>query len=155
MLRLPFFAAHDSLRGARAIDVSNLPQSPPCRVLAVDDDRDGVETLQVLLEAFGHDVRIAYDGPTAIDIARTFRPEVVLLDLALPRMNGYEVAAQIFDLLGFDNVAIVAMTGYGQETDRQRTRKARFSDHLVKPVGAAELAAVLAARCPTPPALEA
>ncbi len=154
MLRLSFFAVHETRGGPRPIAVTNHPQSPPCRVLAVDDYPDSADSLKSLLEMFGHDVRIAYDGPTAIEIARTFRPDVVLLDLALPRMSGYEVAAQLFDLLGFDNVKIVAMTGYSREGDRQRTRAARFSDHLVKPVGAAELAAVLAARCPTPPTPE-
>ena len=140
----------DSLRDA----VARLPQSPPCRVLAIDNDVDGVETLRVLLELLGHEVRTACDGPTAIEIAETFRPEIVLLDLAMPRMSGYEVAAHLFELLGVGRVTIVALTGYGQDRDIQRTRDAGFSDHLVKPVEAARLAAVLAARCPTPPSHE-
>ena len=153
MARSPYHAARETPGSLREL-VAGLPQSPPCRVLAVDDNRDTVETLQMLLDAFGHDTRVAYDGATAIEVARAFRPDVVLLDLAMPAMNGFEVAAQIFELLGSGNVTIIALTGYGQEADARRTRDAGFSDHLVKPVEPAALAAVLANRCPTPPGSE-
>lgn len=109
----------------------------------------------MLLEAFGHDVRVALNGRAALEIAREFRPDVVLLDLAMPLMSGYEVAAQLLKILDSDRVTIVALTGYGRDADIQRTKDAGFRDHLVKPVDPDKLAAVLASHCPTPPSHEA
>ena len=104
------------------------------RVLVVDDNRDTAAGLSKLLKLLGHDVRVAYDGPTAVELARTHRPEVVLLDIGLPGMDGYEVAKRLRGEEGCRGAMIVAASGYGQEEDRRRSREAGFDHHLVKPV---------------------
>jgi two-component system CheB/CheR fusion protein len=114
---------------------------PARRILVVDDNQDSAEGLAMLLEIYGHEVRIAFSGPEALDAARTFLPDVVLLDIGLPGMDGYEVARQI--RAGRKDCRLVALTGYGQEEDRQRSRDAGFDHHLVKPVDLEELRRVL------------
>ncbi len=116
----------------------------PCRVLVVDDNFDGAQLLLMALEAFGYDVRIAHDGPTALAIAAGFRPEIVLLDIGLPVMDGYEVARRLRAEPFGAHVRIIAVTGYGQESDRQRSREAGFVDHIVKPVNLGALQTSLA-----------
>ena len=103
------------------------------RVLVVDDNRDAVQALEMLLTELGHDVRTAFDGPTALQTALDYRPGVVLLDLGLPGMDGYEVAKRIRQEATCQNAILVAVTGYGQESDRQRTRQTGFDYHLAKP----------------------
>jgi CheY-like chemotaxis protein len=100
----------------------------------VDDNADAAELLAESLQALGHTTHLAFDGPGAIVAAREFLPEVVLLDLGLPVMDGFEVAGQLRSERQFNDVAIVAVTGYGQALDRERTREAGFDDHIVKPV---------------------
>jgi CheY-like chemotaxis protein len=104
------------------------------RVLVVDDNRDATETLELLLQLWGHEVQSALDGREAISRAVEFRPEIVLLDIGLPGMSGYDVARQLRSLPGFRDLFIVAVTGYGQESDRLRSQEAGFGHHLVKPV---------------------
>jgi CheY-like chemotaxis protein len=111
------------------------------RILVVDDNQDSAESLALLLELKGHEVRTAFAGPAALDIASTFQPEVVLLDIGLPGMDGYEVARRL--RAGNDGSRLVALTGYGQDDDRQRSRDAGFDHHLVKPVDLDELARVI------------
>lgn len=101
------------------------------RTLVVDDNEDAAESIAAWLRAVGHDVRVAYDGPQALEIARRFTPEVALLDLGLPGMDGYEVGMRLRRLMP---LRLIAITGYGQERDRDRTREAGFECHLVKPV---------------------
>ena len=113
------------------------------RVLVVDDNRDSADTLAALLEAWGHDVRTLYDGPSAIAAVAEFKPNVVLLDIGLPKMNGYEVAAQLRQLANRRPLILVAFTGYGQDEDRRRVREAGFDYHLVKPLEPAELEKIL------------
>ena len=96
------------------------------------------------MERFGHDVRTAYDGLTAVQAAIDYRPDVVLLDIGLPGLNGYEVAKRIRQHPVLKNVELVAMTGYGQETDRQRSQEAGFDHHLVKPARFEQLQQILA-----------
>jgi len=103
------------------------------RTLVVDDNRDAASMLCDALRAFGYDVRVASDGPAALDVAARFRPQIVLLDLGLPVMDGYEVAERLHQAEGVSPL-IVAVTGYGQETDRARSEASGFSAHLVKPV---------------------
>ena len=105
-----------------------------CRVLVVDDNVDAARSLAWLLEASGHEVQIAHDGTTAIELAKRFLPDVTLLDIGLPGFDGYEVARQMREQGGFEHGVLVAMTGYGQEKDRQRSLAAGFDHHLVKPV---------------------
>ncbi|MEJ7603364.1 MAG: ATP-binding protein, partial [Kofleriaceae bacterium] len=104
------------------------------RVLIVDDNQDAADVLGDALTKGGHVVRVAYDGPTALDVARTFYPQVALLDIGLPIMDGYEVARQLRILdLGGARIRLIAVTGYDQERDRQRTAEAGFDAHLAKP----------------------
>jgi PAS domain S-box-containing protein len=117
----------------------------PCRVLVVDDNKDAAESLALLVQVAGHEVRTAHDGPTALEVAKTFRPEVVFLDIGLPRMDGYEVARQLRRQPGLEKVVLAAVTGYGQEEDRRRTHEAGIDEHLVKPVDPTELEKVFAA----------
>ena len=104
------------------------------RVLVVDDNRDATETLELLLQLWGHEVRSALNGTEALSLAVEFRPEIILLDIGLPGMSGYEVARQLRKLPGFRDVFIVAVTGYGQDRDRIHSQEAGFGHHLVKPV---------------------
>jgi CheY-like chemotaxis protein len=110
------------------------PVSRPMRVLVVDDNLDAAEMLAEWLSAIGHSVRVAADGPTALEIASEFRPDVALLDIGLPVMDGYEVARRLRELPGCAKTRLIALTGYGQESDHDRSRRAGFEDHLVKPV---------------------
>ena len=104
------------------------------RVLVVDDNVDSAESLAVLLRLYGHDVRLAHDGEAALEEARSFRPDVMFLDISLPKMDGYEVARRLRLDPAMGGLTLVAMTGYGQEEERRRTREAGFHSHLVKPV---------------------
>ncbi|OHB19724.1 MAG: hypothetical protein A2854_03655 [Parcubacteria group bacterium RIFCSPHIGHO2_01_FULL_56_18] len=104
------------------------------RILIVDDNEDAVSTLNMMLHLAGHDTRTARDGIEAVDLANTYRPNVVLLDIGMPRMNGYEAAETIRKQSWGQNMALIAMTGWGQESDRQRSKEAGFDEHLVKPV---------------------
>lgn len=123
--------------------VAGAPAARRLRVLVVDDNKDTVESLSMLLTASGHDVRLAYDGPAAVQAAIDYLPDVVLLDIGLPGLNGYEVAKLIREHPTLKNVALVAMTGYGQESDRQSSFQAGFNHHLVKPTYLAQLQQIL------------
>jgi CheY-like chemotaxis protein len=115
-----------------------------CRVLITDDNRDAADTLGRLVRAWGHPVRVAYDGPAAIAAARDFRPRVVLLDIGLGGMTGYEVAGHLRHEPGLDGVRLIALTGFGQEEDRRRSKEAGFDHHVVKPVDPDTLRGLLA-----------
>jgi CheY-like chemotaxis protein len=108
--------------------------SRSCRVLLVDDNSDAVESLAQLLALSGHDVRTAADGAHAIRAATEFHPEVVFCDLGLPGMSGYDVARELRSLPFGPDMVLAALTGYGQPSDREKTAKAGFDAHLVKPV---------------------
>jgi CheY-like chemotaxis protein len=143
VVRLPILPAGQSLVSAPLADVSK-PASRPLRVLVVDDNRDTVESFSLLLTASGHDVRAAYDGPTALEVAFEYRPDVMLLDIGLPGLSGFEVAKRIRMLAILKNVVLVAMTGYGQESDRQASAQAGFDHHVVKPASPGQLEKILA-----------
>ena len=104
------------------------------RVLVVDDNSDAAETLAMLLGLWGHDVHSAADGPTALATAVAHVPDVVLLDISLPGMSGYEVAEQLRAKPELRDTVLIAMTGYGQAEDKKEARLAGFTTHLVKPV---------------------
>ena len=117
------------------------------RVLVVDDNADSAESLALLLQMAGHEVKMAHDGPSALAAARAHRPEVVLLDIGLPAgMDGYEVARRMRPEPGLERSLIVAVTGFGQEEDRRRAVHAGFDAHLVKPVDLKQLSRLLASR---------
>ena len=107
--------------------------SKKSRVLVVDDSVDSAETMGELLRIWGHDVRLAHDGPAAVAAASEYRPDVILLDIGMPGMDGFAVARQL-KADGIGAKMLVALTGYGEQADRERTQKAGFSHHLVKPV---------------------
>jgi PAS domain S-box-containing protein len=115
---------------------------PPRRILVVDDNVDAAETAASLLRLWGHEVSVINDGLAVLQAVRDFRPEVILLDLGLPGMTGYEVARQIRSEPEFDSLVIAAMTGYGQAEDMRRTREAGFNYHLTKPLDPTRLEAL-------------
>ncbi len=119
------------------------------RVLMVDDNPDISEVFAAFLSTFGFEVRTAHDGPSALEIADTFHPSVAVLDLGLPVMDGYELAARLRERLGADTPRLIAMTGYGQQSDREQTQEAGFERHFVKPVDAYALVAAISE--PPPP----
>jgi CheY-like chemotaxis protein/nitrogen-specific signal transduction histidine kinase len=114
------------------------------RVLIVDDNHDAAASLALLLRHWGHDVRTANDGHAAIATVESFQPSVVLLDLGMPGMSGYEVAERIQGMPAGKTCVLVALTGWGQEEDRRRTRDAGFHHHLVKPVDFGAIQTLLA-----------
>jgi CheY-like chemotaxis protein len=107
---------------------------PTARILVVDDNVDTARGMARLLALLGHDVKTAHDGPKAIEVARAQRPEVVLLDIGLPGMDGYAVAAKLRQDGCCRDAVFIAISGYGQDEDRRRSREAGFDHHLVKPV---------------------
>lgn len=129
---------------------------PPCRVLVADDNHDAADTLALLLELDGHEVRTAYDGHSALALAETFRPAVGLLDIGMPGLDGYRLAAALRERLGSGPV-LVAMTGWGQDDDKRRATEAGFDHHMIKPVDPDLLSRTLAAlrRGRPPPAFAA
>lgn len=117
--------------------------TPSRRILVVDDNRDGADSLALLLEGLGHDICTAYDGKEALDVAERFRPDVVLLDLGLPKLDGYETCRRL-QAQPWGRTAIrIALTGWGQDDDRRRSREAGFHHHMVKPVDLATLVRLL------------
>jgi CheY-like chemotaxis protein len=115
------------------------------RVLVVDDNVDAADSLAQLLNLEGHSTQIAYTSRVALDRFEQFEPDVVLLDIGLPEMDGYEVAHRLRQRMGSRAVTLVALTGYGQREDRDRAIAAGFDEHLVKPVGFDELQRILGA----------
>ena len=116
----------------------------PRRILVVDDNRDAASSLAMLLEFDGHTIVTAHDGPSAFDAAERYRPDVALLDLGLPVMDGFEVCRRLRQQPWGRGILLVALTGWGQEEDRSRTREAGFDRHLIKPVDPKALSVLLA-----------
>ncbi len=119
---------------------------PPCkrRVLIAEDNRDSADTLAMMLQLLGHETAIARDGLQAVELAETFLPDVILLDIGLPKLTGHEVARRIRGQPWGQNMALIALTGWNQEEDRRRSREAGFDHHLVKPADSATLQTLLA-----------
>jgi CheY-like chemotaxis protein/anti-sigma regulatory factor (Ser/Thr protein kinase) len=138
-VRLPALADPDPLPPARA----PRPSQARRRVLVVEDNSDVREMLRAALELNGHDVHEAEDGPSGVAAARALRPEVVLVDIGLPGLDGYEVARQIRADGADDTLVLIALTGYGQPEDRRRAMDAGFDAHLVKPVDPPALAVLI------------
>jgi len=115
------------------------------RLLVVDDNQDAATSLAMLLRLQGHEVRVAHDGPTALALATSYLPGVILLDIGMPGMDGYEVARRLRELPGLNRVVLAALTGWGQQEDRRRTAEAGFDHHFVKPLDANLLGSLLTA----------
>ena len=126
----------------------DLPRTTKRRVLVVDDNTDALESLSSLVTLLGNEVRKARDGLEAVQMAEAFRPDIVLMDLGMPNLNGYEAARRIRQEAWGREIALVATTGWGQDDDRRRTTEAGFDRHLVKPIEVAALREILAAPAP-------
>ncbi len=100
----------------------------------------------MLLERLGHEIKVAYDGPSALDLVAEFRPHLALIDIGLPGMNGYEVARRLREQPQFRDMVLVAQTGWGREEDRQRAFEAGFNHHLVKPIDREQFREILTQR---------
>jgi CheY-like chemotaxis protein/anti-sigma regulatory factor (Ser/Thr protein kinase) len=137
-IRLPL-----AMGAAPAVAEGPRPVTVKRRILIVEDNADARDALAELLSSEGHTVEVAKIGPQALEVAGTFRPDVALIDIGLPGMDGYEVARRL-RALGGPPMHLVALTGYGQPADRQRTREAGFEIHLVKPVDPENLGRILA-----------
>ena len=135
VVSLPFAEEFTDQRTQEPIrDRESLVTPVTRRILVVDDNWDAAESLVMLLRMMGNEVHTAQDGLEAVEIAAAVRPEVVLLDIGLPRLNGYEAARQIREQVGGAEMVLVALTGWGQEEDRRRSKEAGFDHHLTKPV---------------------
>jgi CheY-like chemotaxis protein len=120
------------------------PASDAVKVLIADDNRDAADSLAILLRGDGHDIRKAYDGTAALETAQEFRPDVALLDIGMPGLDGYEVAQRIREEPWGQGVTLVALTGWGQAQDKERAMAAGFDHHVTKPVEPERLQALLA-----------
>jgi CheY-like chemotaxis protein len=122
------------------------PTRPSSRrkVLVVDDNKDAAMSLAMMLKLMGNEAKTAHDGLEALDVAAMFRPDLILLDIGMPRLNGHETARRIREQPWSKGVLLVALTGWGQEEDRRRSDEAGFDSHMVKPVEPAALAKLLA-----------
>ncbi len=144
IVRLPRAQAPAPVVDAPAAPASAVAELPPRRVLVVDDNRDAVDSLALLLKLAGQTVASAFDGNEALEQFEAFQPDIVVLDIGLPALNGYEVARRMRAMPHDRPVLLVALTGWGQEDDRRRTVEAGFDHHLVKPVDFEALKALLA-----------
>jgi PAS domain S-box-containing protein len=113
------------------------------RVLVVDDNTDAADSVAILLGAAGYDIRVAYSAKSALQTAVEYQPDIVLLDIGLPEMDGYEVARLLRQQVGLTDTKLIALTGYGQDADRQRSQESGFDNHLVKPVDSGTLQELL------------
>lgn len=125
-------------------EATSEPNKPCLRILVTDDNEDAAEAFKLLLVALGHEVVTTYDGPSALKAAVDFHPHLVLLDIGLPGMNGYEVAKEMRQQAIFKNVVLVAVSGYGQDSDRQRSMEAGFNHYMIKPLDYNNLQKILA-----------
>ena len=142
IVRLPIAAGAD----AAAVRLSQPPGGETagcCRILLADDNVDFATSMAMLLRAVGHEVRVAHDGAEALTIAEAFLPQVAFLDIGLPKMNGYDLARRLRASPVTTQAVLVAVTGWGQERDRQLAREAGFERHLVKPVAFEQIEAIL------------
>src|SRR5215470_2911210 len=142
-IRLPVVEASQDAQPQS--DGSGRLTPPSLRMLIVDDNRDAADSLAMLLRTTGNEIRTAYDGLEALQVASEFRPEVVLLDIGLPKIDGHEVAQRIRREPWGARVCLIAVTGWSDESDRARSRAAGFDHHLVKPLDTAHLAQLLSA----------
>jgi CheY-like chemotaxis protein len=124
--------------------MTTTPRPQGLRVLVVDDNRDAADTAALLLKLWGYQPLVAYDGPTGLEMALAQRPDVILLDIGLPRLSGREVARRIREQPGTGRVLLVAVTGYGQASDYRLSQEAGFDAHLVKPYDPEQLREIVA-----------
>jgi CheY-like chemotaxis protein len=143
-VRLPLPAANAPAAPGAGGTAFDGTAAQPLRLLVVDDNRDAAETLAALLDVMGHATAIANEGAQALRLMHSFRPQVVFLDIGMPGMSGYDVAQAIRRDHAFDEVLLVALTGWGGELDRAKSANAGFDQHLTKPATIEAIEAVLA-----------
>jgi CheY-like chemotaxis protein len=142
------FAVHlplTSIRGTPTISEPGSTIPSGLRVMVVEDNVDTARTLSLLLQGLGCITQEVHEGPPVVDQAKSFRPDAILLDIGLPGLDGYQIAKLIRQTPELSKVRLIAITGYGQQQDRERSRQAGFDGHLVKPVQFDSLVAALAA----------
>jgi signal transduction histidine kinase/ActR/RegA family two-component response regulator len=148
IVRLPAFADQRSVKSDAAPKPAGAERRKSdltrFRILVVDDHHDAGDSLATLLRLLGHQVRVAYDGASGMEMARVFRPQVALLDIGMPGMDGIELGTRLRQEPEFEHLLMIALTGYGRDEDRQRSSDAGFNAHLVKPVDVAMLNSLLA-----------
>jgi two-component system CheB/CheR fusion protein len=142
-VKLPLLPAEADKDGAEP-SASTPKQRKGRRILVIDDNVDAADSLALTLELLQHDVRVAYDGPSALKVADDFIPELVLLDIGMPGMNGYEVAQKLRTMRSCQGALVVAQTGWGQKEERERSAAAGFDRHLIKPVDLPTLQTIIA-----------
>jgi CheY-like chemotaxis protein len=135
-LMLQFAREHDTPRD-KVLPASHY------RILVVDDNKDSAVSLGMTLKYLGHTIRTAHDGLETLTVAEDFLPDMILLDIGLPKLNGYEVCRHIRRQSWGESMVLIALTGWGQEEDKMKSKEAGFNFHMVKPVKAADLAKLL------------
>jgi CheY-like chemotaxis protein len=146
VIRLPAVAAPKGAESPSSNGHAPVKPAEPARVMVVEDNPDIARVVAALVKRCGHEARVAHDGPTALKLAQQFHPDVALLDIGLPGMSGHDLARHFREDRELCNMRLVALTGYGQEEDRRRSREAGFDEHLTKPVSLDRLQAVLASQ---------
>jgi CheY-like chemotaxis protein len=131
VVRLPVLSKATTAEQTQPADE---PESPHRRILIVDDNQDSADSLAMLLEITGNETYMAHDGIEAVEAIETHRPEVVLLDIGLPRLDGHEVCRRVREQPWGKEIVMIALTGWGQADDRRKSEEAGFNGHLVKPV---------------------
>jgi CheY-like chemotaxis protein/nitrogen-specific signal transduction histidine kinase len=147
VVRLPVAAAAPTVREPPPAEAEK-PRVAGCRVVVADDNRDAADTLAMMVRLMGHEARIARDGEEAVGAVEAFRPDAVLLDIGMPRLNGYEAVRRIRAQPWGKDILLVAVTGWGQEEDRRRSQEAGFDHHLTKPASPAALEKLLGSVAP-------
>jgi CheY-like chemotaxis protein len=137
----------DRAHGEAAVVSRTTEASAPAasrRILVADDNKDAADTLALLLELYGHEVRVAHGGHAALALAQSFRPHIALLDIAMPDLDGHEVARKLRQDASCPDLVLIALTAYGQDEDKERAHEAGFHQHLTKPVDPGKLAVLIA-----------
>jgi CheY-like chemotaxis protein len=141
-VHLPLADANVSGAGTPELDAPP-PAHVVHRILVADDNKDAADSLAMLLELAGHEVRVAHNGRAALALAQAFRPNTALLDIGMPDMNGYEVAKELRREPWGAQIRLIALTGWGQDSDRQTASRAGFNHHVTKPVDPVALEALM------------
>ena len=149
VVRLPVIETIKPAQPPPSEQTVTAPTTTGYRILVVDDNRMSADSMATLLQMTGHEAHTAYDGLEAVAATTAFRPDVILLDIGLPKLNGYEAARKIREQPWGKNIVMVALTGWGQDEDRQKSKEAGFNGHLVKPVELTALMKLLAELQPT------
>ena len=151
IVRLPLNSAAPTAAAAKEERPGDAERAQKLRILVVDDNKDAAESMAILLELWGHETLRAHDGAKALELGARYHADVIFLDIGLPGMDGYEVASRLREMPETAGAVLIAVTGYGQEEDRRRSRRAGFDRHLVKPVAPESLQRLLAECAPGDP----